>query len=964
MRVVRTATLAGIFGLVATLFTGVGISSTAAPTASAFSPGNIISDANFYDANAMSQAEIQSFLNARGSALATYRSSFASRGAAISDSAKPGHVYCQAISGGQNLLASELIYRVQRACGISARAILVTLQKERGLITKSAAQATSSDFKVAMGYACPDTAPCDVTHYGFGNQIYMASYQFQVYRLPQTGFYFQPGTRFVQYHPNASCGGTNVYIENRATAGLYNYTPYQPNAASLAAYPGEGNSCSSYGNRNFWFFYYNWFGNPTGEDGTAPLLEAVARLGGEAGPLGAILVPENCTVSTPRCEQRHENGTVYWSQNAGAFSVQGEFDTFYRASGGPTGPLGQPVIERMAQAGATGDGLAQMFEGGSIYSGPTGIFSIPILVRDVFWDEDSTRGHLGWPVGAAACTPDGTQCSQDFEGGTIVASNVSSTITTGEVGELYRSMGGADGVLGPARLPLMVQTGGANGDGWVQGFVGGSIYSSDAGAFAIRGEILNQFWRMDSTRGVLGWPTAQQQCSAGGECAQRFEGGMLVSTKSGIAYFVPNDVVDVYLDWGGITGPLGAPRLDYAVQAGAHNGDGWVQGFVGGSIYVSDRGAFAITGDILSRFWSMNSTRGVLGWPVAEQECRGPGECSQEFDGGLLVSSKSRGTYLVPHDILDVYLEWGGPSGALGVPRLDYVVQRGGANGDGWVQGFVGGSIYSSDAGAFAITGELLTKFWSMDSTRGVLGWPVAEQVCTSPSQCTQEFQGGILSRHGIQYEVPGEVGEVYRALGGADGVLGVPRLPLMVQTGGANGDGWVQGFVGGSIYSSDVGTFAITGELLKQFWRMDSTRGVLGWPVAEQVCWGSGQCSQEFQGGLLVTTKARGTYLVPHAILDVYLEWGGPTGELGAPRMEYVVQRGGANGDGWVQGFVNGSIYKGDAGAFAITGKILSKFWGMDSTRGVLGWPIAEQECSAPGQCTQKFQGGILSND
>ena len=42
-----------------------------------------------------------------------------------------------------------------------------------------------------------------------------------------------------------------MLVQNRATATLYTYTPYQPNAASLAAYPGEGDRCSRYGNRNF-----------------------------------------------------------------------------------------------------------------------------------------------------------------------------------------------------------------------------------------------------------------------------------------------------------------------------------------------------------------------------------------------------------------------------------------------------------------------------------------------------------------------------------------------------------------------------------------------------------------------------------------------------------------------------------------------------------------------------------------
>src|SRR5690606_17254112 len=66
----------------------------------------------------------------------------------------------------------------------------------------------------------------------------------------------------VLYHPKAACGSAPVFIANQATAGLYNYTPYQPNTAALNNLYGTGDSCSSYGNRNFWRLYWDWFGSP------------------------------------------------------------------------------------------------------------------------------------------------------------------------------------------------------------------------------------------------------------------------------------------------------------------------------------------------------------------------------------------------------------------------------------------------------------------------------------------------------------------------------------------------------------------------------------------------------------------------------------------------------------------------------------------------------------------------------
>jgi hypothetical protein len=67
----------------------------------------------------------------------------------------------------------------------------------------------------------------------------------------------------IRYDTEVACGSSPVLIRNLATAGLYNYTPYQPNAAALANLYGTGDSCSAYGNRNTWRIWTDWFGDPT-----------------------------------------------------------------------------------------------------------------------------------------------------------------------------------------------------------------------------------------------------------------------------------------------------------------------------------------------------------------------------------------------------------------------------------------------------------------------------------------------------------------------------------------------------------------------------------------------------------------------------------------------------------------------------------------------------------------------------
>lgn len=225
-----------------------------------FLPGNIISDDAFYDSSAMSEAEIQAFFDEKigtcnnSNCLNIIRTDTFDRAA--------DRNICTAYTGAAGELASTIIFKVQRACGISAKVLLVTLQKEQSLATATAP--SESRLSRAMGYGCPDSAggACDSRYYGLYNQLYNAAWQFKRYSTPTPWGRFQPGTIDIGYHPNSSCGTQSVNIVNNATAALYNYTPYVPNSAALSNLRGTGNSCSAYGNRNFWVFYNDWFGSP------------------------------------------------------------------------------------------------------------------------------------------------------------------------------------------------------------------------------------------------------------------------------------------------------------------------------------------------------------------------------------------------------------------------------------------------------------------------------------------------------------------------------------------------------------------------------------------------------------------------------------------------------------------------------------------------------------------------------
>ena len=231
---------------------------------SQFDPARLISDANFYNGSAMTEDQIQAFLEskvpscANGNCLTVYR---------VDTYTRVSNAYCSQYTGAAGERASTVIFKVQQACGISAKVILVTLQKEQGLVTSTAP--TTGKLERAMGYACPDTGQgCDPTYAGLYNQIYRAAWQFKRYADPGFTRYPVGKPSAIAFHPNAACGAATVTIANKATAALYYYTPYQPNSAALTNLYGTGDSCSSYGNRNFWRYYYDWFGTPTGPSGS------------------------------------------------------------------------------------------------------------------------------------------------------------------------------------------------------------------------------------------------------------------------------------------------------------------------------------------------------------------------------------------------------------------------------------------------------------------------------------------------------------------------------------------------------------------------------------------------------------------------------------------------------------------------------------------------------------------------
>lgn len=280
----------------------LGISATVtqkahAVSATDFNPGNIISDSQLYDGDAMSAEDIQSFLDARvprctigdpgkpaggmyhdPSGWSVKLATHCLKDGKYRTTAMLPNAYCASYPASVDETAAAIIAKIGRACGISQKALLVMLEKEQGLIQDNFPAQHQLDR--AMGYACPDSGPnnsanCDTRYYGFFNQVYYAAWQLNLYKAFPASYSFKPfQMNTVKWAPNNNCGTSEIYIENWATAGLYNYTPYRPNQAALNAGWGVGDGCSSYGNRNFFLLYNTWFSNqkPFGDLNSATIV--------------------------------------------------------------------------------------------------------------------------------------------------------------------------------------------------------------------------------------------------------------------------------------------------------------------------------------------------------------------------------------------------------------------------------------------------------------------------------------------------------------------------------------------------------------------------------------------------------------------------------------------------------------------------------------------------------------------
>ncbi|MBI4653315.1 hypothetical protein HY750_03625 [Candidatus Kuenenbacteria bacterium] len=217
-----------------------------------FNPNELISDSDFTNYNSMTLAEIQTFLEEKGSYLANY---VIPTEMEIPFCYKGGKSSIKVSQENAGKKVSELIFAEAQEHQINPQVILVTIQKEQSGIT---IMPDNNKLAWLLGYGKNDTmanclysfnqAKSQAELGGVGNQIAysIASLQknFNNGIGPQiNGVTSKVGDKI--FLSNGSKEPIEVSLSNKATACLYKYTPHVYN-----------------GNYNFWKNYQAWFVNP------------------------------------------------------------------------------------------------------------------------------------------------------------------------------------------------------------------------------------------------------------------------------------------------------------------------------------------------------------------------------------------------------------------------------------------------------------------------------------------------------------------------------------------------------------------------------------------------------------------------------------------------------------------------------------------------------------------------------
>ena len=157
---------------------------------------------------------------------------------------------------------------------------------------------------------------------------------------------------------------------------------------------------------------------------------------------------------------------------------------------------------------------------------------------------------------------------------------------------------------------------------------GAMFYTEGFGAYASYGQLRQTWGDLGWEWGPAGFPTSNPSCLAGGAvCTQNFTGGLLAWSVEGGGHLVPVPLDGALQRAGGVGGVMGPPTGDLTCAAG-----GFCYQLFGSAAVVSQDGvgAFAVPGAVRAVWGANGYEGGTLGRPDGDPQC-GPDGCLQSF---------------------------------------------------------------------------------------------------------------------------------------------------------------------------------------------------------------------------------------------------------------------------------------------------------------------------------------------
>ncbi|HEX7134124.1 MAG TPA: DUF4214 domain-containing protein [Iamia sp.] len=310
------------------------------------------------------------------------------------------------------------------------------------------------------------------------------------------------------------------------------------------------------------------------------------------------------------------------------------------------------------------------------------------------------------------------------------------------IGRKYQALGGAGGFLG---RETQSERNTPDGTGRYAIYEGGRIYDSSAtNPQEIHGSLLDKWLAAGGTGSAYGYPTSDVSSTAGGIRYSRFQRGSIYRFTNGATYGVPEPYYSVYQQYGGLStnGALGYPISDPIRSADRR---AVYINFQRGRIYRRSQVTVEIHGAIFDKHEALGGVHGVLGHVQTSVRTLsdGKGRASTFEHGGVIYYAASTGAHGVWGDLLEAFLDDGGPTGRMGYPTSDRVQV-----GDGRGVRFTTqhGAVYSTETtGAHVVPPPLYARYVDEGGPGGSYGYPTGDPQRLPGNGVRQVFEGGTL---------------------------------------------------------------------------------------------------------------------------------------------------------------------------------------------------------------------------